>query len=116
MGWVTNRRGSFLEFRNMKYLLLISAGLLFLALADLPIGYYTFLRIVVTIGAVAAVVSEMENGINFWVVVFGIITILFNPLIPIYLGGKSTWMPIDIIAAIIFLSKSFTLKQSMKDE
>lgn len=100
----------------MKYLLLICAGLLFLGLVDLPIGYYTLLRIIVTIGAVAAVVSEFENGINFWVIIFGIIAILFNPFIPIYLNDKSAWMPIDIIASILFIIKSFTLNQNKKDE
>jgi len=37
----------------MKVLLFICAALLFLGMAELPIGYYTLLRIVVTIGAVA---------------------------------------------------------------
>lgn len=83
-------------------------GILLLALIDLPIGYYTFLRIVVTIGAVAVVVTEFQNGFNFWVIAFGIIAILFNPLIPIYLGEKSAWAPIDLISAILFGIKSFT--------
>jgi hypothetical protein len=93
-----------------KTLLLICTGLLFIALADLPIGYYTFLRIVVTIGAVSVIVTEFENGINFWIIVFGIIAIVFNPLIPVYLNNKDIWMPIDILAAILFLIKSFTNK------
>ncbi len=96
----------------MRPLLLICAGLLLLALVDLPIGYYTLLRIVVTIGAVAIVVTEFENGINFWVIAFGLIAILFNPLIPVYLGDKSAWMPIDLITAILFGIKSFTLKNN----
>lgn len=95
----------------MKTLLLICAGLLFLGLIDLPIGYYTLLRIVVTIGSVAVVVKEFENGLNFWVITFGLIAILFNPLIPVYLNDKSAWMPIDFIGGIIFVIKSFTLKQ-----
>ena len=95
----------------MKSLLLICAGLLFIGLIDLPIGYYTLLRIVVTIGSVAVVVSEFENALNFWVITFGLIAIVFNPLIPIYLNDKSAWMPIDIIGGIIFVIKSFTLKQ-----
>lgn|SRR5690554_454727 len=99
----------------MKYLLIICAVLLFLALADLPIGYYTFLRIIVTIGAVAVVISEFENGINFWLIAFGILAILFNPLIPVYLNDKSAWMPIDIIAGIIFLVKSFTYKTKINE-
>lgn len=99
----------------MKALLLVCTGLLLLALMDLPIGFYTFLRIVVTIGAVALVVTEYENGINFWIVAFGLIAILFNPLIPVYLGDKSAWMPIDFIAAILFGTKSFiNLKNNNK--
>jgi len=94
----------------MKGLLLLCAGLLFLSLAELPIGYYTFLRIVVTIGAVTVVVAEFENGLNFWVITFGLIAIIFNPLIPIYLNSKSAWMPIDIIGGIIFVIKSFNTK------
>ena len=95
----------------MKTLLLICAGLLFLGLADLPIGYYTILRIVVTIGSVAVVMTEFENGFNFWVIIFGLIAVIFNPLLPVYLNGKSVWMPIDIIVGIIFIIKSFTLKK-----
>jgi len=95
----------------MKTLLLICAGLLFIGLIDLPIGYYTLLRFVVTIGSFAVVLTEFENGLNFWVITFGLIAILFNPLIPIYLNNKSAWLPIDIIAGIIFVIKSFTLKQ-----
>jgi len=96
----------------MKYLLLVCAGLLFLALANLPIGYYTLLRIVVTIGAIAVVVVEIENRneINFWVVIFGLIAILFNPFIPIYLKDKSIWMLIDLVTGILFTIKSFTKK------
>jgi hypothetical protein len=95
----------------MKMLLLICAGLLFIGLIDLPIGYYTLLRIVVTIGSVAVVVTEFENGLNFWVITFGLLAITFNPLIPIYLNDKSAWMPIDIIAGILFIIKSLTIKK-----
>jgi len=99
----------------MKTLLLICAGLLFIGLFDLPIGYYTLLRIIVTIGSVAVVVSEFENGFNFWVITFGLIAILFNPLIPIYLNDKSAWMPIDIIAGILFIIKSLTIKTNKNE-
>ena len=100
---------------KMKTLLLICTGLLFIGLFDLPIGYYTLLRIVVTIGSVAVVVSEFENGFNFWVITFGLIAILFNPLIPIYLNDKSAWMPIDIIAGILFIIKSLTIKTNKNE-
>ena len=100
---------------KMKTLLLICAGLLFIGLIDLPIGYYTLLRIVVTIGSIAVVVTEYEEGLNFWVITFGLIAILFNPLIPIYLNDKSAWMPIDIIGGILFIIKSLTIKTNKNE-
>ena len=98
----------------MKYLLFICAGLLLLAIANLPIGYFTFLRIVVTIGAVCVIINEIENGLNFWVIAFGLIAIIFNPIMPIYLNNKSAWIFIDVVASILFLIKFFTLKNHNK--
>jgi hypothetical protein len=99
----------------MKALLLLCSILLFLGLIDLPIGYYTLLRIVVTIGSVAVAVMEFENGITFWVITFGLIAIVFNPFIPIYLNDKSAWMSIDILAGILFIIKSLTIKSNKNE-
>lgn len=90
----------------MKTWLVVCSGMLFLGVADLPIGYYTLLRIVVTIGAVIVVANEMEKGFNGWVVTFGLIAILFNPLIPVYLHDKSAWVLIDLVVGALFLIKS----------
>ncbi|TYB72667.1 hypothetical protein ES677_01560 [Bizionia gelidisalsuginis] len=95
----------------MKTILLICSGLLLLSIANLPIGYYTFLRIIVTIGAVTIIVKEYQGELNFWLIVFGLIAILFNPIIPVYFNNKSVWVPIDIIVAILFGIKSLTLKR-----
>jgi len=91
----------------MKALLLTCAVLLFLALINLPIGYYTMLRIVVTIGAAAIVIKEFEDGLNIWVIVFGLIAILFNPILPIYFHNKAIWTPIDLFIGILFIVKLF---------
>jgi hypothetical protein len=95
----------------MKIVLCFCAALLLLALINLPIGYYTFLRIIVTLVAVLVIISEFSNGFSFWVMSFGIIAILFNPLIPIYLNNKEAWMPIDIITSILFFIKSFNVNK-----
>lgn len=93
----------------MKPVLLLTSALLIVALFELPIGYYTFLRIVVTIVSIGVLINEFPKGINTSVIVFGVIAILFNPLIPVYLNDKSAWVPIDIVAGVIFAVKSFTL-------
>ena len=76
-----------------------------LGIALLPIsgGFYTLVRIIVTIGAVAATIQNSSNGINIWSIIYGGMAILFNPLVPVYLHDKGAWMMIDIIAIILFI-------------
>ena len=93
----------------MKALLFLCSLFLLIAIANMPIGYYTFLRIVVTIGAVAVVIHDYENGLNFWVMTFGLIAILFNPIIPVYLHDQQIWRVIDFICALLFGIKGFKL-------
>lgn len=87
----------------MRLLLLITAVLLFLGMFNLPIGYYTFLRIAVTIAAVLLVVGEYKDGLSLWTIIFGAIAILFNPLTPVYLNSKSAWSMIDFWCGVLFL-------------
>jgi hypothetical protein len=68
----------------MKIVSLLAAVLLFLAILHLPIGYYRFMRIGVTIIAIYLLIKEIKSGINIWIVALGIIGILFNPIFPIY--------------------------------
>ncbi|WP_428740160.1 DUF6804 family protein [Tenacibaculum sp.] len=86
---------------NNKIVSIICAFLLFLAVMNMPIEYYTLLRVVIFVGALLVIIS-LSNKI-IWVIVFGIIAILFNPIIPVYLYLKSYWIPIDIITGILFL-------------
>ena len=95
----------------MKAIYLICAGLSFLAIANLPIGYYTFLRIAITVGAVYGIIKEYKGELNFWIISLGIVAILFNPVIPIHLGNKEIWRVINIICGILFLVKGLKLKK-----
>ena len=94
---------------SLKPVSIICALLLFIAVLKLPIEYYTFLRIIIFIGAFLVIISLSKKGI--WVILFGIIAILFNPIIPVYLYLKLYWIPIDIIAGILFLLVLFFNKQ-----
>lgn len=102
----------------MRAIPFICAGFLFLALAELPMGYFTFLRIVTTIGAIILAVRayQHKNEFNFWSVVFALVAVLFNPIIPVYLHDKSAWMPIDAIAGLLFLINGFTWNKDTSNE
>lgn len=81
--------------------LLFCALCLFIAVLDLPSIYYTFLRIVVTAGAIA-VAHFLISKQWYWKIAFVGIAILFNPLFPFFLYQKSKWMPIDITIGVLF--------------
>ena len=89
---------------------IIAALLLFIAVAPLPYGYYIFLRWVITIIAAISAIDSLSKEKVSWIWVFACIVILFNPIVPIYLT-KGIWMPIDIIAAIIFLASIGAVKR-----
>lgn len=91
----------------MIWICLIPAALLLLGVADMPIGYYTLLRIVVCLASclLAYANYSKEEKINLSAILFGIVAILFNPFIPIYLQDKDVWTVIDILAAIFFIGE-----------
>jgi len=99
----------------LKVVKIVIAALLLLAIASLPIGYYTFLRIVVCIASVVLCIVYFEN-IKLLAIIFGIIAILFNPILPIYLS-KETWIPIDVITAIVFVVSVFIpVEKDIRDD
>lgn len=86
---------------------MICAAVAIVGCFEMPIGYYTFLRIIVTIGAVLILLKEIQKDVNPLGISFIIVAVLFNPIIPIYLYQKSFWMLIDIVTGILFLFYGF---------
>ena len=76
--------------------------MLFGAIAEWPYSYYILLRWITCISSILVAFQAFEKNIDWAKVVFIVIAILFNPLAPIYLS-RSTWVPIDIITAILFI-------------
>jgi len=101
------------EFKSIFWLKIACIILLFVSLLQLPIGYYTFLRIIVCGTSAFSAFSYYVDNKRGWAWLFGIMAIVFNPIIPLYLG-KSTWSVIDIFTAIIFLISIFILKEFPK--
>ena len=77
------------------------ALLLFIAVLHAPREYYWLLRTIVSIGSLLVIIQNITKA--YWVVLFGIILILFNPIFPIYLYKKIIWIPIDISTGLLFL-------------
>lgn len=92
-----------------------SSVLLFWALASHPYSYYILLRWVVcgTAGYGAIFAGTLQK--IGWAWTFGIIALLFNPIIPVHLS-RETWAPVDIVAGVLFLISLFTITRRKKDD
>lgn len=83
---------------------IIIAGLSFWALADNPYSYYQFLRIAIfVVGCYFAYKAyNQKPEINFWVVLYGLTAILFNPIFPIYMA-KDSWAFFNVVTGLFYL-------------
>ena len=98
---------------SIKPPIIISIAMLLLALIPLPIGYYTLLRIVVCLTSAFLVWTSYEAHKYAWMWTMGVVALIFNPLIPLYLG-RETWVVVDIIVVIVF--GIFLFKNKVKHE
>ena len=90
---------------SLNLFLIIPALLLILApLISFPYGFYMFLRLVVTITSIIIIIYNIKaaGGVNEITILFGIIAILYNPIIPISLT-REIWMPINFITSGIYI-------------
>jgi hypothetical protein len=98
----------------MRLFTLFIAVLLFVATLKLPIGFYTVLRILVFICSLLLIGRSYRQHSSFWIYILLVIAVVFNPIIPVYLYRKSTWIPIDIAAGIFFLIKAIMWDQKKR--
>jgi hypothetical protein len=92
----------------IRVIALVPAVMLVLAVFQMPYGFYTLLRLVVTIAAAVIAwhaVSKSEKPI--WAVLMGLIALLFNPIVPVYLT-REIWFFIDLVVAATFVSFAVT--------
>ena len=94
---------------DKKLIYIAAAVLCIIAVFPLPYGYYTFLRISVSIVGCIAAFDLVNKGNPLWVIFAGIV-ILFNPFIPIHLS-RDLWFFIDLVVAGLFGGQALINRQ-----
>lgn len=89
----------------------IAAGFLFLGALSMPSEYYVLMRWVVTAVGISFAYYSFNNSEPFWGIAFGCFSLIFNPIVPLYLYGKFTWVLIDLVAGLSFVIFTNKLKQ-----
>lgn len=96
--------------KNKNIAIIISVILLFLAMIEgLPYGFFTLLRLVIFGTTVYLSWLAYKSEQRIWVWLFGFIALVFNPLLPFYLG-RDLWVIIDLLVAFFLFVSIFTFK------
>lgn len=96
----------------MKYLCVICAILLLLAIPTwLPYDFYILLRWVIFVSSIYISYIFYKSKLKSWMLIFIAVAFLFNPIIPLYLN-KSNWVPIDLIAMVLFFITAYSKKEA----
>ena len=85
---------------------IILAILFFTCLADMPYGYYQFVRFAALAGFAFLAYNANEQGYKREVIIYVCLAILFQPLVKIALG-RQVWNIIDVIVGIGLIASIF---------
>ena len=89
---------------------IILAILMFICLADVPYGYFQFVRFAALVGfgilAIAASIEENQTEMF----IYGALALLFQPFFKIALG-REVWNVVDVIVGAGLLISIFTSKK-----
>ena len=97
--------------RTIKILLAI---LFFLCLADMPYGFYQFVRFVGLIGFAILAYQANEQDRQTEMIIYGGLALLFQPFFKIALG-REMWNVVDVIVGVGLIVSIF-IKNKLANE
>ena len=96
---------------KMKWLCIACGVLLLLAIpTGWPYDFYTLLRWFIFGVSVYVAYGFYKSNLPSWALIFGGMSLLFNPIVPFYLS-KSSWVLIDFVSSILFFLAAYSIKE-----
>lgn len=89
-----------------KAIKIILALFFFLCLADMPYGFYQFVRFAGLIGFAILAYKAHEQGRQTEMIIYGGLALLFQPFFKIALG-REMWNVVDVVVGIGLLISIF---------
>ena len=98
-----------------KAIKIILAILFFICLAELPYGFFQFVRFAALVGfaVLAYQANEKENKTEM--IIYICLAVLFQPLIKISLG-REIWNVVDVIVGLALLVSIFIIPKSTNEK
>ena len=85
---------------------IVLAILFFLCLADMPYGFYQFVRLAGLVGFAILAYQAHEQGRKTEMIIYGGLALLFQPFFKISFG-RQMWNVVDVVVAIGLLLSIF---------
>ena len=85
---------------------LLLAAFLLSCLADLPFGYYQFVRFVGLVGFALLAYDAFKEGQQRMAIVYACLALLFQPFFKVVLG-RTVWNIVDVVVAIFLVASMF---------
>jgi hypothetical protein len=85
---------------------IVLAILFFLCLADMPYGFYQFVRFAGLVGFVILAYQANQQGRQTEMIIYGGLALLFQPFFKIALG-RERWNIVDVVVGIGLLISIF---------
>jgi hypothetical protein len=79
--------------------------ILAIGILPMPYGYYTLSRLVVSACSIYFAYKLKKNNDEPFMLVFGFVAILYNPIYPVHLNEKSIWVVVNILTSFLFFTK-----------
>lgn len=89
-----------------KAISVVLAGLFLLCLADMPYGYYQFIRFAGLVGFAVLAYDSFKSDQQKLAIVHACLALLFQPFVKVALG-RTLWNIVDVIVAIFVLVSVF---------
>lgn len=86
----------------MRIFVWLVVVVLLVAATGLYRGDFTILRWVVFLAGIVLIYTAYRSKKFYWLFVFAVLAVLFNPIIPVYLKNINVWRIIDLITAAVF--------------
>jgi len=94
-----------------NFIKIILALLLCLCLADLPYGYYQFVRFAALIGFAILAYQANEQKNQMETAIYVALALLFQPFFKVTLG-RTLWYIVDVLVGIVLLVSIFMPKKT----
>ena len=85
----------------MRTLVILSTISVVLGILPLPYGFYMLLRTIICLTAVIGFIKSREKQEVNWVWIYGVLAVLYNPILPVHLLLKPLWIVINLVTIVL---------------